>query len=67
MEANATERNMESFLSDVEDDNMEDPIGSDIEAEEDECGESGDDECRNHCQNAPCLNRNVTDTTTEGK
>eukprot|EP00957_Ditylum_brightwellii_P101882 7765409-Ditylum_brightwellii.AAC.1 len=67
MEVNATERNMESFLSDVEDDNMGNPIGSDVEADEDECGESEDDECRIHCQNVPCLNRNVIDTNTEGK
>eukprot|EP00957_Ditylum_brightwellii_P043123 3267394-Ditylum_brightwellii.AAC.1 len=67
IEVNSTEINMESFLSNVEDDNMGDLIGSDIETKEDECGGSGDDECRNCCQNVLYLNRNVTDTTTEGK
>eukprot|EP00957_Ditylum_brightwellii_P122683 9356144-Ditylum_brightwellii.AAC.1 len=58
---------MESFLSEVEDENIGDPICSDVEAEDDECGENGDNSCRIHCQNMPCLNRNVTNTTTKGK
>eukprot|EP00957_Ditylum_brightwellii_P164261 12505426-Ditylum_brightwellii.AAC.1 len=58
---------MESFLSKVEDDNIGDPISSDVEAEDDECGENGDDACRFFCQNVPHLDRNVTNTTTEGK
>eukprot|EP00957_Ditylum_brightwellii_P093180 7094708-Ditylum_brightwellii.AAC.1 len=67
MKANAIEINMESFLSDVEDDNMGDPIGSDVEAEDNECGKNGDDECRIYGQNVPFLDINVTNTTTEGK
>eukprot|EP00957_Ditylum_brightwellii_P181130 13797572-Ditylum_brightwellii.AAC.1 len=64
MEANDTEINILPFLRDVEDDNMGYPIGSDIEAEEDECGENGD-ECKICCQNLPSLKRNVADTKTK--
>eukprot|EP00957_Ditylum_brightwellii_P079748 6063489-Ditylum_brightwellii.AAC.1 len=38
MEANGTDGNIEYFLNDVEDNNMGNPLGSDIEVEEDECG-----------------------------
>eukprot|EP00957_Ditylum_brightwellii_P173922 13240439-Ditylum_brightwellii.AAC.1 len=51
MRTKANEINMESFLSKVEDDNIGDPIGSDVEVEDDECGENGDDACRICCQN----------------
>eukprot|EP00957_Ditylum_brightwellii_P159609 12149835-Ditylum_brightwellii.AAC.1 len=51
MKTKANEINMESFLSEVEDDNIGDPIGSDVDAEDDECGENGDDACRICCQN----------------
>eukprot|EP00957_Ditylum_brightwellii_P139285 10614994-Ditylum_brightwellii.AAC.1 len=58
---------MESFLSKVEDNNIGDPIDSDVEAEDDEFGKNGDDACRICCQNVPCLDRNLTNATTGGK
>eukprot|EP00957_Ditylum_brightwellii_P108088 8246077-Ditylum_brightwellii.AAC.1 len=62
MKAKAIEINMDSFLSKEEDDSIGDPIGSDVEAEDDGCGENRDDACRICCQNVPCLDRNVTNT-----
>eukprot|EP00957_Ditylum_brightwellii_P202516 15330521-Ditylum_brightwellii.AAC.1 len=67
MKSKANEINMVSFLSELEDDNVGDPIGSDVEAEDDECGGNGDDACKICCQNVPCLDRHVTNATTEGK
>jgi hypothetical protein len=46
MKTEANMMNMASFLSEVEDDKIGDPIGSDIEAKDDECIEDEDDACR---------------------
>eukprot|EP00957_Ditylum_brightwellii_P159365 12130852-Ditylum_brightwellii.AAC.1 len=44
VEANQNPESIEPFFTAVEDDNMGDPLGSDIEVDEDECGEDGVDE-----------------------
>ena len=46
MKNEANMMNMTPFLSEVEDDNIGDPIGSDVEAEDDECIEDKDDACQ---------------------
>eukprot|EP00957_Ditylum_brightwellii_P210637 15365207-Ditylum_brightwellii.AAC.1 len=51
VEANDNDGNIESFFTAMEDDNMGDLLSSDIEVDEDECGENGDDEYKIHCQN----------------
>eukprot|EP00957_Ditylum_brightwellii_P131354 10017769-Ditylum_brightwellii.AAC.1 len=67
IEANQNPGSIESFFITVENDNMEDPLCSDIEVNEDECGEDGDDECKICCQNVFCFQKNITDTNAEGK